>query len=59
MTGWSGGAANRTWQRGGRAVDGRANALRDVRAILNVFRAEHGWRPGRVWDPRTGRYEPR
>lgn len=57
MTGWSGGAANRTWQRGRRGPDGGAiGALEDVQRILDKFRADHGWQPGMVWDPRAGQY---
>ena len=55
--GWSGGAANRTWQRDARGPDsGRIGLIEDARAILAKFRAEHGWEPGMEWDPYAGAY---
>jgi uncharacterized heparinase superfamily protein len=55
--GWSGGTANRNWQRGRRGPDsGRTGVAEDVRRILADWRAKHGWRPGYVWDPRTATY---
>lgn len=58
MSGWSGGAANRTWQRGSRGPDdGRVAAHDDVSAILAQWRESHGYQPGYVWNPRTATYE--
>lgn len=58
MSGWSGGAANYTWQRDRRGPnDGRLNLRADVAAILAKFRAEHGWQPGMIWNPYSGAYE--
>lgn len=60
MSGWSGGAANRTWQRDSRGPhSGRIDLGRDVRKILASFRASHGWQPGMTWNPYTGAYELR
>jgi hypothetical protein len=57
MTGWAGGAANRSWQRDRRGPgSGRSALAEDVRAILADWRADHGWEPGHTWDPRQGRY---
>jgi len=57
MTGWAGGIANRTWQRDRREPDsGRINLAEDVHRILVKWRAEHGWEPGFIWDPRIGTY---
>ena len=57
VSGWSGGAANRTWQRDARSADsGRIGVIEDVRAILAKFRAEHGYEAGMVWDPQLGQY---
>jgi hypothetical protein len=57
MTGWTGGTANRNWQRDRRGPDnGRIALAGDVRAILEDWRAAHGWEPGFIWDPRQGRY---
>lgn len=52
MSGWSGGVANRTWQRDARGPDsGRIGLVDEVCEILAAFRAAHGWQPGMVWDP--------
>jgi len=57
MTGWSGGMANRSWQRDSRGPDsGRISLVDDVRRILAEFRAAHGWEPGFIWDPHLGTY---
>lgn len=55
--GWSGGIANRTWQRDARGAEsGRIGVVEDVRAVLAAWRAEHGWEPGMVWDATIGWY---
>ena len=57
MTGWSGGAANRTWKRDARSPDsGRINLIEDVRRILADWRKTHGWTPESTWDPYVGAY---
>lgn len=57
MSGWAGGAANRTWQRDRRSADsGRIGVVEDVRAILGAWRLSHGWEPGMVWDPAVAWY---
>jgi hypothetical protein len=53
---WTGAGANRMWVHKAPQIPGEA--LRDVRAILAKFRAEHGWQPGWVWNPDHGAYEP-
>jgi hypothetical protein len=60
VTGWAGGSANRTWQRGRRRqTPGQRNLREDVAAILAVFRESHGWVPGAEYDPYLGRYVTR
>jgi hypothetical protein len=60
MSGWTGGIANRDWQRDRRGPDnGRIGLAEDVRRILADWRADHGWEPGSVWDARLGRYVKR
>ena len=57
MSGWTGGIANRDWQRDRRGPDsGRIALVEDVRRILADWRADHGWEPGLVWDARLGWY---
>jgi hypothetical protein len=51
---WTGGAANLTWHRG-HQLDGTEAG--EVRRVLSVFRAEHGWQPGMEWNPYRGAYE--
>ena len=33
------------------------SATSDVARILAAFRAQHGWQPGYVWEPRAGVYQ--
>jgi hypothetical protein len=33
------------------------SAADDVRRVLAAWRDKHGWQPGMVWNPYTGRYE--
>lgn len=54
MTGWSGGAANRTWHRGYQP-DG--TEARELLGVLAEFRREHGWQAGMERNPFTGAYE--
>jgi hypothetical protein len=57
MTGWTGGVANRDWQRDRRTTDdGRIRLAADVATILAGWRESHNWQPGFSWDPRTATY---